>query len=319
VKRGSMSNGPESDSPLFLGVDGGGTKCRAVIAGADGTVRGTGRGGPANPFQGFEQSIRSILAATEEALASAGLAPDAIRTLHACLGLAGVNLPAIHARVTQWPHPFRHLLVATDLRIACIGAHRGEDGAVIIAGTGSCGYSTVQGRETVLGGHGFPPGDKGSGAWIGLEAVKHVLLALDGMAGRTELSERILNAMQARDALSLIERLGDHGAGAYARFAPLVLSAAANQDAVATEIVRDGALYLTELARRLWATHPPRMSLIGGLAHPLLPWLSEDVVALLSPALEPPEMGSVRLAMQHWQRGNTNPNSISTAGASCTR
>lgn len=55
-----------------------------------------------------------------------------------------------------------------------MGAHTRDEGAVMIAGTGSCGYSFVNGKATILGAHGFPFGDKCSGAWIGLEAVKAV-------------------------------------------------------------------------------------------------------------------------------------------------
>ena len=206
----------------------------------------------------------------------------------------------------QWAHPFRDLLVVTDLRVACIGAHHGEDGAVIVAGTGSCGYACLQGRETVLGGHGFLPGDWGSGASTGLEAVRHVLLALDGMAAPTKLTELVLAQLGASSALLLIERLGGHSAGEYARLAPLVFAAARDGDSVATGIVRDGAGYITEVARRLWSLHPPRMSLLGGLATNLRPWLGDDVLAMLSPPLEQPEMGSVRLAIQHWKQRNSS-------------
>lgn len=289
------------DAPLFLGVDGGATKCRAVVTDAHGVVLGRGGSGPANAFQSFEQCIRSVADAAAKALADAQLGWEASRGLHACLGLAGVNLPIVHARVMQWSHPFADLVVATDLRVACIGAHRGEDGAVVIAGTGSCGYAIVDGRETFVGGHGFPPGDQGSGAWFGLEAVRHVLLAIDDLAEPTELTERVLAALQARDAPSLIEQLGEHAAAEYARLAPLVFAAADEGDEVATRIVRAGADYIGELARRLWAAKPPRLSLIGGLSEPLRRWLAADVVAMLSPALDPPELGSVRLAMQHWR------------------
>jgi glucosamine kinase len=291
---------------LFLGVDGGGSKCRAVIVSADGTVLGSGVAGPANPFQGYDQSLHSITRATQQALASAGLVVETSAQLHACLGLAGVNLPAIQQRLMGWSHPFADLLIATDLHIAFMGAHRGEDGAVIISGTGSCGYAFVGGRETVLGGHGFPCGDKGGGAWIGLEAVKHVLLTLDGLAEPTALCAPLLRELDAADGTSLVEKLGDHMADDYARLTPVAFAVAAAGDAVATRIIMDGAAYLTQLARQLWAERPPRMSLIGGLAPLLTPWLDRDVVARLSPPLEQPEMGSIRLAMRRWQDKTTN-------------
>jgi glucosamine kinase len=291
-------------APLFLGIDGGGSKCRAVIVGADGAVLGSGLGGPASPFQGFEQSIASITAATHRALASAGLEEARARRLHACLGLAGVNLPAVHRQVLEWAHPFSDVLVATDSRVACIGAHGGADGAILIAGTGSCGYAMVDGEEVLVGGHGFPCGDKGGGAWTGLRALEHVLRTLDGLGEPTSLVARLLTHLGARDALGLVGRLGGHGAVEYARLAPLVFAAADEGDKVATAIVREGAEYLDGLARRLLAAAPPRMSLrmslIGGLAPLVTRWLAPEVAAALSPALEAPEMGSVRLAVQHW-------------------
>lgn len=284
---------------LYLGIDGGGSKCKAVIVTAGGQRLGEGCGGPANPYQNFEQSLDSVHTATRLALASAGLEPSASKQLYACLGLAGVNLPAVHQAFMRWQHPFGQLLVATDLRVACIGAHGGGDGAVIIAGTGSCGYAHVDGQEWLYGAHGFPAGDKGSGAWMGLEAVKHVLLALDGFAAPTRLTALLLHQLHATDAISLIENIGQ-GASQYARIAPLVLDAARQQDAVADAIVQAGADYISLLAHKLLTAKPPRLSLIGGLAPLLVPWLDPMIGSQLSPALEPPEMGAVRLAMQSW-------------------
>lgn len=284
---------------LYLGIDGGGSKCRAVIFNDRGDRLGEGSGGPANPYQDFQQSLDSVFAATRQALQAAGLDISAARRLHACLGLAGVNLPAIHQAFSRWQHPYGQLLVATDLRIACIGAHGGADGAVIIAGTGSVGFAHVNGQEWLYGAHGFPAGDKGSGAWLGLQAVQHVLLALDGFAEPTRLIELLLARLDATDGISLVENIG-HGASQYAKLAPLVIDAARAHDAVALAIVRDGANYISQLARKLLSVRPPRLSLIGGIAPLLTPWLDEEVKEHLSPALEQPEMGAVRLAMQTW-------------------
>lgn len=52
------------DQPLFIGVDGGGSKCRATIYCADGTVLGTGVAGRANPLHGLAQTFESIQAST---------------------------------------------------------------------------------------------------------------------------------------------------------------------------------------------------------------------------------------------------------------
>ena len=289
---------------LFLGIDGGGSKCRALIVNAKGERLGEGCGGPANPYQDFQQSVDSVSVATQLALRDAGLDPSASPRLHACLGLAGVNIPAVHQAFMQWQHPYGRLLVATDLRVACIGAHGGGDGAVIIAGTGSVGYAHVGTHEVFYGAHGFPAGDKGSGAWLGLQAMQHVLLALDGFAEPTALTDALLAQLKARDGIGLVEAIG-HGASQFAQLAPLVIQAANQRDPVATAIVTSGADYISQLAHKLLAIKPPRLSLIGGLAPLLTPWLDPFVQAQLSPALEQPEMGAVRLAMQTWSQSQS--------------
>lgn len=288
----------------FLGIDGGGSKCKAVIVDAAGRVLGEGGGGPANPYQQFEQSLNSIKRATHDALAAAGLAASDIGSLHACLGLAGVNLPVVHQRMRQWPHPYASLRIVSDLHVACIGAHAGGDGAVMIAGTGSCGYARVQQQEWQYGGHGFPAGDKGSGAWLGLEAVKQALLTLDGFADATLLTQQLLTALQVNDAIELIERVGQ-GASAYAKLAPLVFASAEAGDPVARAIIGQGADYLSTLARKLLHAKPPRLALIGGIAPLMTPWLAPDIQAALSPALEAPEHGAVRVAMANLQHEKT--------------
>lgn len=297
-----ITNGSE---PLFLGVDGGGSKCRAVIVDSRGEIRGTGLGGPANPYQNFTQALDSVGHATAAALSAAGMAPHQAGQLHACLGLAGVNVPSVHDRLLAWTHPYADIDVRTDLYVACVGAHHGEEGAVIIAGTGSCGYAYVAGQETILGGHGFPVGDKGSGAWTGLEAVRHVLLALDGFASPSLLTERILAKLEVHDPISVVQILGERGVRGYAALAPLVFTTAREGDPVAEAIVREGAAYLSALARRLLDQKPPRLSMLGGLVPMLMPWLDPDVAGHVAPPLAPPEWGAAWLAQQRWQARQT--------------
>lgn len=187
--------------PIFLGIDGGGSKCLAIIYHQN-KILGTGVSGSANPFHGFEQSIDSVLSATYKALADAQLAPQTINRLIAGLGLTGVNLPHLCDKVMQWQHPFKAMYLTTDLHIACLGAHQAKDGAVIITGTGSCGFSGTGKKPLVVGAHGFPHGDKGSGAWLDFSAVEHVLLAMDGLADDTVLLDTICKALGCDSALA---------------------------------------------------------------------------------------------------------------------
>lgn len=283
---------------FFLGIDGGGSKCKAILVDADNNILGTGISGPANPLHGYEQAINSIKESAELAIKDAGLVGIELKDIIAGVGLAGVNLPVLFEQMSNWQHPFKQMFLATDLLIACLGAHNGQDGAVMITGTGSCGFSYVNGYPYTLGGHGFPHGDKGSGAWFGFQAANHVLMSLDGLKADSIINKKLLSLLNVKDGLEMVETIAGKPAAFYAQMANLVFDAAEEGDAVAKEIVIEGSSYISGVARQLAKQNPPRISLIGGLTPRILPWLDQDVKDKLAEPLCPPEVGSVIYAKQ---------------------
>ncbi|WP_111978789.1 N-acetylglucosamine kinase [Algibacillus agarilyticus] len=288
-----------TDYPLILGIDGGGTKCKAVLFCAEQQkIIATGIAGPANPVHGIEAAQAAIISAAQSALHQANLPRSQLANLVVGAGLAGVNLPKYFAIMQDWAHPFQDFHLTTDLHTACYGAHNALHGSAIIIGTGSCGVSLIDDQTLMFGGHGFGLGDKGSGAWIGLTAVQHVLEAFDGIAAPTQLSELILNKLNVSDPYAIIERLTKAPPAAYGQLAPLVFQAATLDDAVAQSILRDGGHYISALARKLLATNPPRLSILGGLAHLMQDWLDQDIREKTLPALGQPTDGCILFA-QH--------------------
>jgi glucosamine kinase len=83
---------------LYLGIDGGGSGCRAAVCDDAGRVLGRGSAGPANIWTGFERAQANVLAATGAALAEAGAA-DRAGEVRALLGLAGANVSGAAARL----------------------------------------------------------------------------------------------------------------------------------------------------------------------------------------------------------------------------
>ena len=293
-----MLTSSDKNNELFLGIDGGGSKCKAIIMNKDNEILGTGISGPGNPLHGFEQATYSITDSAKLALADAGLAHIELSELIAGVGLAGVNLPVLFDQMAAWQHPFKAMHLATDLLIACLGAHNGSDGAVMITGTGSCGFACVDEQHTIVGAHGFPHGDKGSGAWFGLQGVKQVLLSLDGLVEPTLMSAVLLKKLNCNDDTDLVEAVASQKATFYAQQANLVFDAAELGDKVALAIVAEGAEYINGIARTLAVKNPPRMSMIGGLTPRLKSWLASDIKANLTEPLNPPEVGSVLFARQ---------------------
>ena len=207
---------------LFLGIDGGGSRCRARIRRADGAVLGEAMGGPSNIYQDFRGALDTILATAGAAAAQAGVTTN---QLHAGLGIAGIVTSVGKDRVEGASLPFASISVDNDAYAACMGAFGGGDGGIVIAGTGSIGFALVGGERHMVGGWGFQLGDHGSGAWVGHHAVRRAALALDGLLQPTPLIAGILAGTGAT-RLDLSRWSEQARPKDYAQFAPAVFAAA---------------------------------------------------------------------------------------------
>jgi glucosamine kinase len=280
---------------LFIGVDGGGTGCRARIEDAEGCSVGTGIAGPAAVRLGIDRSLTAVESACRAAAAEAGLQPEALAEMDAGVGLAGIGRKGVLDEMTARPHPFRSVLYVNDANIACIGAHSGRDGGIVIVGTGSAGFAVVQGREVRIGGYGFPISDEGSGADLGLQAVRLALRANDGRALATSLTREVMARFDG-DPFEVVAWMDRATATDYATLAPLVMRHADTGDPVGRRIVRDAAEQIDELVRRLIECGAPRIALLGGLASPMEPWLAPDVQRRLCPVEGDAVTGALLLA-----------------------
>lgn len=175
---------------LFLGIDGGGTGCRAVLADAQGRILGRGAAGPANISVQTEIPFANILAAARAALDQAGHGD--LDKLTAVLGLAGANVTA-QARELQALLPFHRTRIVTDAVISATGALGGDDGIVAAMGTGSVFAVRAGGETRQYGGRGFMLGDEGSGAVLGRALLTEALRAEDGFAAMTPLLRSVLD------------------------------------------------------------------------------------------------------------------------------
>lgn len=200
---------------LFLGIDGGGTGCRAVLADASGQVLGRGEAGPANIASDFPGALGNILAATRLACGAQDLT-----TLAAGLGLAGANAAGVSDRLAQ-ALPFARIAIETDAITAVRGALGAADGIVAAIGTGSVFAAQRSGQVRQIGGWGLVLGDEGSGAWIGRAILSAALRALDGFQPMTPLLATLIETQGGPSGVvsfSLTAKPGD-----FARLAPQVL------------------------------------------------------------------------------------------------
>jgi glucosamine kinase len=271
---------------LLLGVDGGGTSCRARLCALSGEVLGEAITGPANLRLGLEQCFTAVMDTAVECLRQAGLPASHVRRIAACLALAGASEPIYLAEAQTHPHPFCKMIVTTDAHAACLGAHGGRDGGVIVAGTGTVGWAIVKGRSFRVGGWGMPISDEGSGAWLGCEALRRVLWALDGRAAWTGLL-RSLAAGFDNDPHAIVSWTQTASPRDFGSIAPRVFDHAARGDAAASELLRLAGSHIDVLARRLLDIGAPRLALVGGCAPFLKSWLSGETEShLVEPAAD---------------------------------
>jgi glucosamine kinase len=257
----------------FLGIDAGGTHTRTRLTAADGAVLGVGEAGPANTRIGLENAIRVLEEASNLAIQQAGLTNDQLDSIRAGLGIAGLNRRGVLPGLRAHPFPFGSLAIASDAAIACIGAHGGEDGGIVIVGTGSIGFARI-GEETIqVGGYGFPISDEGSGADLGLRAIRRSLWARDGRIAHSPMTKEVLERFSG-SAGEIVAWMDKATPTAYATFAPLVMDHAERGDPVAEPIVQASALQIDRLIRVLLERGAPHVCLMGGLSGRMVEWIA---------------------------------------------
>jgi glucosamine kinase len=111
---------------FYIGVNGGGTNCRARIEDAEGRLLGWGAAGPAATRVGAVRSMQAVRRASMAAAIDAGLPPIALAQTSAGVGLAGIDRKGALEALLRRPHPFRSMVCSNDANVACLGAHRSQ-------------------------------------------------------------------------------------------------------------------------------------------------------------------------------------------------
>ncbi|MGF1544267.1 MAG: BadF/BadG/BcrA/BcrD ATPase family protein [Parvularculaceae bacterium] len=279
----------------FLGVDAGGSRCRARLVDGGRNLLAEVERGPANARVGVDKLRAAILEIAREAFDAAATPPDAAAKTRAGLGVAGLSRPGMAASVDAMDLPFADFRFDTDAAIAQLGAHNGDDGAILILGTGSIAFIRVGEARITIGGYGFPISDEGSGAALGLSAMRHALRALDGRTKPTPLSAAVTERFDHSTALA-VQWMDDATPADYAALAPMVMTYAENGDEIARSIVEDAVKHVERFIETIFAKGARRCALAGGLAPRLRPWLRARTSDRLCEPIGDPLDGALLLA-----------------------
>ncbi|RCS24010.1 N-acetylglucosamine kinase [Phyllobacterium salinisoli] len=281
---------------LLLGIDGGGTGCRAALADKAGRVIGRGKSGSANIMTDIEGARVNILAATRQALQDAGLDATAETSISAVLGLAGANVGDNAPRLEKLL-PFARARVKSDAIIALYGAIGDADGTVVILGTGSVFVTRKAGHIRTIGGWGFKVSDLGSGARLGRDLLEEALLAHDGVHSSSPLAEKTM-AMFDNDPHRIVTFARSAGPNDFGTYAPLVFEYAENGDRLALLLIERAVKTIEEALDAVMPPEKGRLCLIGGLGPLYASRLSPKHRARLHAPLGDALGGAVKLAVE---------------------
>lgn len=263
---------------IFIGVDGGGTKSKLVMRDEAGNFLGSGRSGAANIRLSVDTALNSIEEAFAQALTEAKInRHDKDYHFHIGLGLAGTEVPEACTEFLARLSYFDTVRMESDAYAACLGAHEGEDGAILIVGTGVIGYKVKNGQHKRVSGWGFPYDDVGGGAWFGMHAIRYTLEWCDGRREHSPFLEAVYQSFH-NSVTTIVSWADKASATEYATLAPIVTQYLAQGDRWAVELAERGGQSLCRVVEALIEgdeTFP--LCLFGGLASFMEPYLKANL------------------------------------------
>ena len=229
-----------------LGVDGGGSKCDAVLIDDTGAVVGWGRGGPAHTWYdppdvveaSYADAVGQALAGVEGARIwlAGGVRYDRVRQAIRAAGKLEAIVPAGEV----------------EAAFACA---QEEWGMVLLSGTGSFAHlSAPDGRHLHFGGMGPILGDYGSAYDIGLRGLRAAFASRWTRSRRTSLAEAVPAALgvgSLKEVFDLVYAAKSLSRRKTAALAKVVNREAEVGDAVAIRCLQRAADDLAELAEDL--------------------------------------------------------------------
>jgi N-acetylglucosamine kinase-like BadF-type ATPase len=230
-----------------LGIDGGGTKTKGVIADHSGKVVAQHTVGASNPNSMHQSDVeKELVDLLSELKRQAGSAYFQLSVVYA--GMSGVDRQddqQLMKEMLQKSLPDGlgqncKIIVDNDAINALYSGTLGKPGIVNISGTGSITYGVNQnGERARVGGWGYLIGDPGSGYAIGRAALQSAYDSYDGCGEITSLTVRIKDHFMVNALPDVIQKIYEPGKArkAVAPLSQLVVKAADEGDKVAQDIL----------------------------------------------------------------------------------
>ncbi len=255
----------------IVAVDGGASRCRMVMFSAQGEMlarvvvddHASLSMGVHAAWQHIEQGLVSLRS-------EMGYAADWLPSVLS-MGLAGSLRTRERAEFLSLVPDSIHVHLCTDGLAQLYGASAGAPAICLAVGTGSVVHWLAEdGTNSMAGGWGFPAGDQGSGAWLGLRALQHLITCYD----QDKLGGELYTSVQQLTGTSISEIQSwttQARSSAVAQLAPLVFDAATSGDSVAQALLLEAADHCMRLIDCAPESLP--VFVVGGVGEQLVPML----------------------------------------------
>ena len=203
----------------IIGIDAGGTKTTATAFSQTGEALGSSRSGFGNLAVDFDIGMGHICETINELIQKNGDGCEFI-----CLGCAGMEEGNLVPRTEEYlTGRYGCRAYATnDGLLAHYALLNGQDGVLVIGGTGAIAY-LKKGRELHrFGGWGHLINDDGSGYSIAMKAVRYLTFSYDTGNFETPLKKAVFDQLGLKDIWELVDFIYSNKKGAVASIVPAI-------------------------------------------------------------------------------------------------
>ncbi len=220
----------------YLGIDGGATKTTFALADRDGNILQKIVLGPSNPF---DLGISGATAVLEDGIAQI-TASIHKRKISLFAGISGGGTYETRERIKAFlsGHGFLRANNASDSANIIAAGLNGDDGAVIIMGTGSSCFVSRGGEQFRIGGLGYLFDHGGSGYDLGNAAIRAACCAEDGSGEPTLIHKYMLEACKTQTVIENNFDFYSMGKSGIASYAPIIFKAYNEGDKLAEAILK---------------------------------------------------------------------------------
>ncbi len=282
----------------FIAIDSGGTNTRGWVCNEAGNSLKRHLSSGANPkdigwdkaFAIFKHCILDLLEG------------DLSKLERLCITAAGIG-DVTKASPSFWGENLgiepSKIIIIGDAYAAHLGAFAGQDGVMVVAGTGTALVGR-KGQEAIrLGGWGHILGDQGSGYAIGLAGIREAVMASD-LGQKSALLQAVKETYNISSIQQLLEHIHASAKAEVAKFAKDVLNLAEQGDTKSQSIIKEQVAVFPAFFKRFAELgYATKLSYIGGLfEHPYYLQAFTEVVKKKQLELHAPKLTALEAAMQ---------------------